>query len=158
MYKKKSIFANQKGLTLIELLIGLTLSSMVFIVASSIVISTMGYSTKNKQNQNLEQTKNDLASDLSTNIKWATRIKVEPDNNSFVLNNGVNTYEYKLNNKVITKNGSALTPTDIEISAFKINQRATSLEINIDMESKQNHNIKESLNLILSPRGKNILE
>jgi hypothetical protein len=32
------------------------------------------------------------------------------------------------------------------------------MEINVDMESKQNSNVKDTLNIIISPRGSSVLE
>jgi ABC-type Na+ efflux pump permease subunit len=143
---------------MIEFLVAIALTSIIFVVISSVIISTMQTSTKNKQSQILEQTKNDLAADLSNNIKWATRITVGAGSDSFILTNDATPIEYKLDAKSIVKDGSALTPTRISVTAFTVTRRLSSLEITVDMEDTQNTAIKDTLSLILSPRGKNVLE
>lgn len=158
MQDKKLIYQTNKGFTLIEFLIAIVLTSIIFVVVSSVIISTMYNTTKNKQGQILEQTKNDLAADLSNNIKWATRINVGANTNSFILYNGPDSVEYKLNNKTVVKGNDALTPSQVAVTSFIVNRRLSSLEINIEMEDTQNRTIKDSLHLILSPRGKNVLE
>jgi prepilin-type N-terminal cleavage/methylation domain-containing protein len=150
MQKRKT----NSGLTLIEILVGLALSSMVFIVASSLVVSMMSYSTKSKESQALEQTKNDLAANFSTSVRWAGQIEAV-DNGSEIKIDGV---EYKLAGDQITKGGDALTSGDVKIDSFVVNKYKTSMEINVDMESKQNSNVTDTLNIIISPRGSSVLE
>ena len=146
------------GFTLIELLIGIVLSSMVFIVALSLIVSVMNYSSKSKYNQKLEQTKNDLTVDLSTNVKWADKISISGSGNSFTVNNTDGVANYALSGGTLTKNGKPLTSDQVSITDFEVKKHTGVLEIKIDMESKLRANLRDSLDLILSPRGENAIE
>ena len=112
----------QKGVTLIELLIGIVIAAIVFVVASSFVASLFGVSTKQKQLEALEQVKNDIQSDITTNIKWAT------DSISFA--DGVLETDgvvYELADGVLLKDGVSLTSDDVIVNSFQVVKHSSSV-------------------------------
>ncbi|OGM28311.1 hypothetical protein A2801_02535 [Candidatus Woesebacteria bacterium RIFCSPHIGHO2_01_FULL_41_10] len=113
---------NIQGLMLIELLIGIAMSAIIFIVAASLVVFLFGSTTKSKQQQALEQTKNDIQTDIGNAARWA-------DNVTFI--GGVLQVDdaiYQLVDGAIEKNGIALTPSDVVITGFEVFKYVTANE------------------------------
>lgn len=105
---------NKYGFTLIELLIGMVVTSMVLLIATSLVVNIFTSNTKSKQIETLAQVKNDLQVEFSNTIRWADTI-------SYVGNKlEINSIGYELTEGVIYKEGIALTPKDVEVTRFDI--------------------------------------
>jgi len=60
----------KKGLTLIELLVTLGVSGLVFVVVGSIIGILFTTSTRDKRLEVFEQVKNDVAAELSNTLRW----------------------------------------------------------------------------------------
>jgi type II secretory pathway pseudopilin PulG len=140
-----------KGITLIEILIGITVSSIIFIVSSSLVASLFYAETRSKDSEALEQTKNDLQSEFYEKIKWGENINVLSDRLI------VDDVEYSLSGGRLLKDGSALTAQKVNVQSFSIKDYSlspdeVSLEITFELENKEKSSTKDSLKIIISQR------
>lgn len=102
------------GFTLIEILIGLTITVSIFIIATSLVVNVFSSTTKNKQREALEQAKNDLQSEFGTSVKWADSISYA--NSTLTIDSAI----YKLEDGAILKNGEKITPSDVVVDRFNV--------------------------------------
>lgn len=142
---------NQQGLTLIELLIGMTMSAMIFLVSSSLMASLFFSDTKSKHKEILEQAKNDIQSELSNQIRWGQTIAVTP--NQLTIDGAT----YQITNERLYKNGDPLTPSDVVIDNFKVEDYSTlpylaSLRVEVELHHKTNTSAHDTLTLVASQR------
>lgn len=119
---KRSCDDRKKGFTLIELLIAVSVSSFLFVLVSSILISLFRSDTKSKQGQTLEQTVNDIRRDLTNNVRWSDVISYDSD--SIKINDII----YGLNGGRFVKGDTPLSHKDIEVSNFKVTVHTPAIE------------------------------
>lgn len=134
-----------------ELLIGVTISILIFMAASSVIITMLSSNTKIKNIQSLEQVKNDVAASISTSIKWATTIDITA--NSIVVD-GV---EYALVDGRVVKGEVPITPSDVVVTRFEIKDRSATpdivgVEIGMDLHARSKSSIHDTLSLAVSQR------
>jgi len=142
------------GFTLIELLLALVTTLIILIATTSLIVSVLKSGAKNTAREVLQQTKNDLSTDFSNNVRWAKQINIKNDEDSVEID-GIN---YKFDGTKITKRGEDFTSSNVVVTSFLVEQYATSLGIRVELESKQDPNIKDSLYLVISPRGKEVIK
>jgi prepilin-type N-terminal cleavage/methylation domain-containing protein len=147
-----------KGFTLIELLVGIAVASMIFVVACSLVVSIINFSVKSSKSQVIEQVKNDIVANLSTDIRWANKINIGMGSDTLTIKQDSGNVVYALTGSRLSKNGSPLTSRDIKVTNFSVDQKGGQLEVNIAMENSLNPSIKDSLDFIISPRNKEALK
>lgn len=110
---------NKKGFTFIEILIGLSISAAIFIIATSLVVNIFSSTTKSKQMQVLEQAKNDLQAEFGNSVRWADSI-------SYIGNTlQIDTTTYTLQDGVVMRNGSPITPSEVEVTDFDVVRHET---------------------------------
>lgn len=134
-----------------ELLIGVTISILIFMAASSVIITMLFSNTKIKNIQSLEQVKNDVATSISTSIKWATTIDVAADS---IVVDGVG---YSLVDGRIVKGTAPITPSDVVVTSFEVKDRSATpdivgVEISMDLHSRTRSSIHDTLLLAVSQR------
>lgn len=144
---------NQKGFTLIEILLALTLSSFVFVIVSTLIMTLFTANTKSRRSESLQQVKNDLFVELSNSIRWAKVINIDQASNSLVLDAAT----YTLNNGAIYKNGAVLTPGNVEVTSFEMREAVTvaeypGVELTIEFENKVNGLNSEIVNIFVANR------
>ncbi len=105
---------NKSGFSLIELLIGLSVSVAIFIVATSLMINVFSSTTKSRQHELLYQVKNDLQNEFSNSVRWAGTIS------SIGGNFKVDDTTYVLKDGRIFKDESPITPEAVEITSFEV--------------------------------------
>jgi prepilin-type N-terminal cleavage/methylation domain-containing protein len=113
-----------KGFTLIEVLIGLSLSTAVFIIATNLVVTLLTSTNKARLLDEVSIARNDIETDISNNARFAENI-------SFV--NGIlslDNLNYKLDNGRLTKGGSPLTGENILVENFEVIKRTNVTAVN----------------------------
>ncbi|RJR30111.1 hypothetical protein C4564_00950 [Candidatus Microgenomates bacterium] len=110
---------NEKGITLIELLLGMVVSSAIFLVAGSAMAFLLGTSTKNRLSQSLEQTKNDIQVNMGNQVRWAD--KIDFLGGKLILDSDI----YEVIDGQFYKNGSRITSSEVEITDFSVKRFAT---------------------------------
>ncbi len=118
---KNKYTSRLRGLTLIEILVGMTVSAAIFLVATNLITALFGSSTKQKQIETLEQTKNDLQQDIGNSVKWAE--------NEISFRDGVlvtDDDQYELRDGILYKNSSPLTPSSVYVESFEVYKYSTS--------------------------------
>lgn len=140
----------QKGLTLIELLLGMVMATAIFVVVTSLIVSLMGSNLNSRVEQILEQTKNDLQTEFINHVRWADTITTNPGEL------GVNGITYRLRpDRRIYKNGDPITSSNVEVESFNVQKHADqSLEITVDIQHKGKKDIKDILRVVISPRNR----
>ncbi len=138
-----------------ELLVAMSLSSVVFIMVGSILAVFVSHNTQNQRQEVFEQVKNDLATELTNNIKWATNVTYGL---GYVDADGT---EYRADNGNLLKNGTNLLPDRVAVSRFEIIDRSAipdlvSLEINIELEDRNYPVAKDGLHVVVSQRKTDI--
>ncbi len=109
---------NRPAFTLVELILGVAVSSIIFIAATSAYVFLLKTSSKLNQSQALEQAKNDLFQELSNAIRWAPKGTIK---NCLEIND----IKYKHQSKSLTKDGESLVPNSIEITDFSCTNHST---------------------------------
>ncbi|QQS39036.1 hypothetical protein IPM62_00240 [Candidatus Woesebacteria bacterium] len=112
-----------EGITLIEVLIGVVVSTAIFIVASNLIVSLFGISTKQKKLETLEQSKNDVQLEIGNSVKWAN------ENVTFtggVL--GVDAVQYRVIDGRLYKGDDPLTSKDVIVENFQVTKYSSSLD------------------------------
>lgn len=142
---------NRKGLTLIELLVAITLSSFVFIMAGSFMAFVIDRNTKNSKQELFEQVKNDLALDFSNSIKWATHVNIT--GNGFEADGTV----YSLTGDKISKNGQNMIEEGVGIDSFEVKNFSLdpdlkSLQIRVKMKNLASPLSTDQLEMVVSQR------
>lgn len=108
--------SSNKGFTLIEILVGLSVSAAIFVVATTLVVNIFSSSVKGKQVEALAQVKNDLQAEFSNNVRWA-------DNISYLGGQfQVDELKYNLRDGKIYRDDLPLTPAEVEITKFEISK------------------------------------
>jgi len=104
----------KKAFTLIEILVGLSIFSAIFIIATSLVVNVFSATTKGRQLESLEQTKNDLQTELGNTIRWA-------DSLSFVNGNlTIDDVVYSVQDGKLLRDNQALTSDEVVITKFNV--------------------------------------
>lgn len=104
----------RKGFTLIEFMVGITMTALVFIVATNLVIAFLRVDSKSQRSQELEQVKSDLSSEFTNTMLWASSVD---------MTNGVLTVDgnkYKVSGGQFMKNDKALTGSKVLVSGFTV--------------------------------------
>lgn len=161
----------KKGFTLIELLIALLLASIIFIVVFSLLITVANSNMKSKSQEAFEQTKNDLAVEISNVVRWGktfscNHCSCDPTStqNAELTVDG---NQYKVNGGAIEKNGARLTPAGVKITKLFVCDNSAartfngtewlspypSYQVTIDMQSNLLH---DTLTFIVSNRKQTI--
>lgn len=146
----------KKGFTLIEIVLALGLSTVVFLMMSAILVTVLNSNTKNTREEAFEQAKNNITVGISNEIRWAEDIEYEPGNlATLTLDKGK--IKYAVSDGKLTKNGDAITPENVKVTKFTIENRSTtmdtfSLVLQIEMENKQISTEKDRLRIVASQR------
>ena len=149
---------NIKGMTLIEVMIALTVSVIIFLISTNILVTLFYTDTKNKNVQSLEQVKNDLQSEFSNGIRWGKTIQIG-GTSGVVIDGSV----YILADSQIFKDGKSITSTEVKIKSFEVKNRSlnsdeVSLEIVVEMEHATLTSVEDTMRLVVSQRKTNFLE
>lgn len=142
---------SKNGYTLVELLLGVTISVMIFMTAASVVALMFRSDAKTKRVETLEQTKNDIQGELTSNVRWGENITFS--RNLLTIDSTV----YKLQDGRIFKNSDPLTSSEVNIKSFQIEDFSNSpviksLELTIEMENKTVSSTKDTLRFVVSQR------
>ncbi len=113
----------QRGLTLLEVLIGMTISVILFLFATNIMVVLFNSTNKDKRIQDIEQVKNDIQIDLSNKVKWAESVS---------FSSGMLTIDgdsYRVQDEGLYKNDVPLTPKSVKIKDMKVEKQTVSYAI-----------------------------
>jgi prepilin-type N-terminal cleavage/methylation domain-containing protein len=147
----------KKAFTLIELLIALGLSSMVFMLVSTLLVTVLNSNTRDSRRDVFEQTKNDITVGVSNEVRWAEKISYTPGNQGELdINDGQIVYKLDTNG-ILTKNGTAIIPETIKVTKFTVenlsnNSDTVSLNINVEMENRKLPSSKDRVKIVVSQR------
>jgi len=148
--------SNIKGFTLIELIIGVLITTFIFLGASALILTLFGTSGRVQKSQSLDQAKNDIQVELTNNIKWAKILMIGPD--SITADEII--YKFESDGRLY-KNGIPMTSGEIflknvyvtDLSRTRVSgEELISLKVTLDLESKRSSNISDHLNLVVSQR------
>jgi len=141
----------RKGFSLIEILIAMSLSGMVFILVSSMMVLLLTSNSKSQRQESFEQVKNNVLVELSNAVRWSDVVTFTT--NSLTADSKV----YELSGGAIVKNGENITPDDIEVTKFEIKNYSgvagwASLEVAIEMKNRNYPLAQDKLRLVVSQR------
>ncbi len=112
------------GFTLIEVLVGLSLSAAVFIIATNLVVTLLNSTNKARLLDEVSIARNDIETDIGNNARFAENI-------SFVQGVlSLDQLQYEVINGRLTKGGSPLTGENITIENFEVVKRSSILPVN----------------------------
>lgn len=143
------------GFTLVELLIALALSGLIFVMASSLMVTLLATQTKSRKLETFDQTKNDLYVDLYHTLKWSKSITFQDHGQIDELT--ADTTLYRLQDGRLLKNDVPLTSQNIIVSAFDIASYSTtpdysSLAITISLQDNNFNLSQDTLKVVVSQR------
>jgi len=154
------------GFTLVELLVGIALSSLIFMAISTLMLVLFSSSSRVAQMDRLEQTQNDLQAELSNAIRWADQVDVTDSARIKVYHESEETEYYIEEGRLYKKTSTAmqvLTSQDVLINSLTAVNYSTasfgepdpkvSLNITIEMQDKQFFHVLDTVNLVVSQRS-----
>ena len=109
----------KKGLTLIELLVTLGVSGLVFVVVGSIIGILFTTSTRDKRLEVFEQVKNDVAAELSNTLRWGQVVDCS-QMGRMSIDGGV----YEVRDGRLVKGDEVLTPESVRVTNFSVVNRS----------------------------------
>ncbi|MFC1649382.1 PA14 domain-containing protein [Patescibacteria group bacterium] len=104
----------RSGFTLVELLLAVVISASLFVLVSSVLVNLFRSDTKSKQSQTIEQTKNDIKTELTNRVRWADNIAYD------ISRLEVDGDVYRIIDERFTKNGIPLSHKNIIVSNFQV--------------------------------------
>ncbi len=105
-----------KAFTLIEILVGLSVSATIFVIATNLVVNIYTSSLKGKQIEVLAQVKNDLQAEFGNSVRWADSISYAGG----IFQ--VDSTNYSLQNGRLFKEAVPLSPEEVEITNFEVDK------------------------------------
>ena len=133
----------QKGMTLIELVIGLGLMSMVLAVLYAVFFTGLKSIDRQMENANNQATARQTLSYIGREIRRADNIEVYDDNKGLVVKYGESEIEYEFNhlNNILyrVKNGTK-NPMIEGIKDFNIEELGGTYFLNITVISERHNN------------------
>lgn len=154
-------YRSKNGFTIIELLIGISITAIIFTGASSLIFSLFTSDARNQQIDEIEQAKNSLQGELSDSIRWAQIIQTPNLQQLTITSSTGEVITYVLENKQIVKKYNAktvsLTPENVIIDNFDIDilsnsSNSKSIIINVEMTHAQKNTIKDVMRLVTTQR------
>lgn len=144
----------QKGFTLIEILLGVTVSSLIFLTAGSVFALLFRSDAKTEKLSLMAQVKNDLQIEFSNSIRWATQIDFINGASPEIT---VDATRYNLQDGRIYKNSEPITPRELSIKKLTINNNSNSselksLEITAEVENKNFPSSQDVIKIVVSQR------
>lgn len=148
---------NTRGLGMIELLLGITMSALIFLVSTSLITTLFRSDTKSRSSQSIDQAKNDIMSELATRIRWAESVTF--DGAHLV----VDSVSYRIEGGRMYRGDDPLTPREVtidgwEVSNYSLVDSLASYEIEIAMHHTTATSLTDSLRLVVSQRQTQIDE
>ncbi len=113
-----------KGFTLVEVLIGLSMSAAVFIIATNLIVTLLTSTNKARLLDDISIARNDIETDIGNNARFAENI-------SFI--NGILSLDnlaYKIESGRLTKGASPLTAENISVENFEVIKRTNVTSVN----------------------------
>lgn len=146
--------SKNNGFTLIEILLGVAISSLIFITAGSVFAVLFRSDVKTQRLSLISQTKNDLQIDFSNSIRWVNDVSFVNGSNPSIT---ADTTIYTLVDGRILKNGEALTSKDVVVKKitttdYSLASDLKSLEIVVEVENKLFPNSQDILKIVVSQR------
>jgi len=141
----------QRGMTILEILLGMMVSMMIFLMATNFIVSVFRFDTKEKGQEAMEQVKDELQAELATKVRWAAEIEVMNDR---LVVDGV---EYRVDGGRFMRGGEVLTPRAVSVESFEINDYSTvdglgSVEIVLGLRHSDLTTVRDTMRLVLSQR------
>lgn len=148
---------NKKGISLIELLLAIALSAIIFVIASSIMMGVARSNLNSRRQENFEQVKNDVQNELVNSIKWAK--EVTWTTNQITIDGKI----IKLEGMKIFRDSDAITPDSVRITKMEIAELGpgdenVSLKVTIEMQNAQIATVKDSFVVVATKRSTEIVE
>ena len=145
------------GLTLVELVVAIGLSGMMFVLVAGLTVSLLTVGTKNRHQQALEQVRDDVSSDMSNVVKWQEG-SITWDDNRLQIGGVI----YEKNGDRLLKNGVSLLGENVSLTGMSVENYSLeadypSLVVNLKIESRALPQVKDEIKLVVS-RRKTIIE
>lgn len=146
-----------KGITLIEILVAMGLSAVVFLIVSTLIVTILNSNTKSQRQELFEQAKNDIQSEISNQVRWAEFVEFTPGNMGEIKVNPSNvTYNVDAEGRLM-KNNIAITPEDIKVTRFTVENFGNtvglvSLQVTVEMQNRLFTVANDSLRFVVSQR------
>ena len=142
----------RKGFTLVELMIAMTLSALIFVTVSSLLVTILTANTKSRRQEAFEQVKNDLGSEFSSTLRWAQEVVIGEDD-SLTVDGKV----YRADGGRLTKDGQAITPEGVRVESFSVNSLSrsadlTSVKVEVELTDASFNLAQDRLVVVVSQR------
>ena len=145
------------GVSLVELLVVIALSSFIFIIVTSLMASLLTLSSKSRQQQTIATAKNDLLTTISDSVRWGQTFRI--DNSVSLLQ--IDGKSFQLVNGQVQKDGVPITSSDVQVKDWLVTNYSPlsaypSLEIRLNLKSQSSPLIKDQLRFVISTRKTSI--
>ncbi|WP_163101776.1 type II secretion system protein [Peribacillus alkalitolerans] len=151
----KNMFREEKGLTLIELLISFAILGILITITSSALINSMNYSKKATSNVLLQQEANYILSELTNYHETTKKYTVEMDRNpkaNFIKITDQNGVTNTISNPQFNYSITLIGTSSSQPLQFEVNQNAVNkiLHIRLLIEDNQDSSNQFEVKTILS--------
>lgn len=148
---------SSQGFTLVELMVAISISGIIFLAVSALIGTLFSSSARVTQLDALSQIKDDIAKDMSNSVRWAPDVSVSPGNDELTLTSaqGEDTLYHVVDSQLF-KNDTPLSPIDYEVTDFSVHDygagRLASLDIELSLRSKKFTARTDTIKLVISQR------
>lgn len=145
------------GFTLIEILVAISISGIIFLAASALLVSLVSSNARVSQLDAMSQVKDDIAKDLSNSIRWASDIVVSTENDGITITDtqGDST-TYRTDTNRLLKNDTPIHSDEFEVTQLSVHDYSAggqaSLEIQLAIRSKKFTARNDTIRLVVSQR------
>lgn len=165
MYQKTINF--KSGMTMMELLVGITLAASIFLGATTLIVSLFSSASRTKQLDELAQSRNDLQAELSNAVRWATSVTTTATTIEVTIPatpvDKIFLYEFDALGERILKSeppgagvsftGDRVRITSMNVLDYSVSPTLASLDVTIELEHATLATVKDAFHIVVSQRG-----
>lgn len=145
------------GFTLIEILVAISISGVIFLAASALLVSLFSSNARVSQLDAMSQVKDDIVKDLSNTIRWASDVVVSSDNDALtVMDTQGESTTYRIDTNRLLKNDTPLHSDEFEVTQFSVHDYSSGSQASVDIQlairSKKFTARNDTVKLVVSQR------
>jgi prepilin-type N-terminal cleavage/methylation domain-containing protein len=147
----------QRGVTLVELLVAISIFGVLLIGAMSLVTGLLSASKRVTQIDMLAGIKHDISRDLTDEIHWAKSIAVSPAYDELtVTRQDDSVIHYRVTAGQLTKELTPLHSAEVEITSFSVRNYnpagLPSIDIRADLRQKKFVSVSSTFHVVVTQR------
>lgn len=134
--KRSSPFANQSGMTMIELMIYMSMVTIALVVMTSFIVDVSTNAAKTKTVKEVQQNARMIVSRISQDIRTAFDVVVDPTQTQLdiLALDGSTIRSYQWDGQNLTDNGTKLNADGVRVNQPKFSEHGIAVTVEISVE------------------------